>query len=175
MSIVKDDAGNIIGCPHCGARTMRKDGFSYRADKSKKQQWFCYACGRKTLNPSILEPSPFIAEIKEPELVDINELIDIRKKAYRTKDKAKRKRKLINVNINIPGPIGICHFGDPHIDDDGTDIAEIYQLCNLINSTEGLFGGNLGDIQNNWIGRLSFLYGQPVSYTHLTLPTKRIV
>ena len=28
----KDDDGNIIGCPKCGARAMRKDGFSYYAD-----------------------------------------------------------------------------------------------------------------------------------------------
>ena len=33
-------------------------------------------------------------------------------------------------------------------------------LCNLVNKTDGLFGGNLGDIQNNWIGRLQALYGQ---------------
>ena len=31
---------------------------------------------------------------------------------------------------------------------------------NIINNTKGMFAGNLGDIQNNWVGRLSFLYGQ---------------
>jgi hypothetical protein len=31
---------------------------------------------------------------------------------------------------------------------------------NIINKTEGMFAGNLGDIQNNWIGRLAYLYGQ---------------
>ena len=30
----------------------------------------------------------------------------------------------------------------------------------MINKTEGLFGGNLGDVQNNWVGRLAILYGQ---------------
>ena len=34
----KDDNGNIIGCPKCGARAMRKDGFSYYAE-TKKQCW----------------------------------------------------------------------------------------------------------------------------------------
>ena len=32
----KDDDGNIIGCPKCGARAMRKDGFSYYADTKKQ-------------------------------------------------------------------------------------------------------------------------------------------
>jgi len=159
MSIIKDADGNIICCPKCGARHIRKDGFNY-LKKQSRQRWYCYACKRKTIKPTIVTRSPFSAEPKDPDHVNINELIDIRKKAYRRKNEAKKKRKLIDVRINIPGPIGICHFGDPHIDDDGTDIAEIYSLCNLINKTEGLFGGNLGDIQNNWVGRLSFLYGQ---------------
>ena len=34
----KDDNGNIIGCPKCGARAMRKDGFSYYAE-TKKQRY----------------------------------------------------------------------------------------------------------------------------------------
>ena len=33
----KDDDGNIIGCPNCGARSMRKDGFSYFAITSRKR------------------------------------------------------------------------------------------------------------------------------------------
>jgi hypothetical protein len=159
MSIIKDDDGNIIGCSHCGSRSLRKDGFNYSRG-AKKQSWYCNSCYRKTINPKIIKKSPFSTENKEPEFLAIDELINIRTKQYRQKSKAKASRKLINVKIEIDGPIGICHFGDPHIDDDGTDITEIYSLCNLINSTEGLFGGNLGDIQNNWIGRLSFLYGQ---------------
>ena len=30
----------------------------------------------------------------------------------------------------------------------------------LINETEGMFAGNLGDVQNNWVGRLASLYSQ---------------
>ena len=59
--IRKDDEGNIIGCPKCGARHLRKSGFTYYS-KSKKQVWFCPACSRKTLNPTILEESPFKVE-----------------------------------------------------------------------------------------------------------------
>ena len=85
---------------------------------------------------------------------------EYRQKQYDQKKISKDSKKLININIKINGPIGIAHFGDPHVDDDGTNIAEIYKLCDLINKTDGLFAGNLGDIQNNWIGRLSYLYGQ---------------
>ena len=47
--IRKDDDGNVISCCHCGSRNIHKSGFLYRA-KSKKQQWKCMACGRKTVS-----------------------------------------------------------------------------------------------------------------------------
>jgi len=157
--IVKDAEGNVIACRHCGSRAIHKCGFVYRK-KSKKQVWRCKDCERKTLKPTIVEKSEFETDERETEHIPIDELIEIRKKKYTQKTRAKNSKKLINIKIKMNGAIGICHFGDPHIDDDGTNIAEIYSLCNLINKTEGLFGGNLGDVQNNWVGRLSFLYGQ---------------
>ena len=154
-----DEDGNLVSCPHCGTRSLKKDGWSYWKTL-KRQRWRCNACYKKFLNPKVVEEAPFKAEIKEVDHLPINEIISHRKKQFAQKTKAKKSRRLINVNINIRGPVGILHFGDPHIDDDGTDIAEIYTLCNLINDTEGLFGGNLGDIQNNWIARIQALYGQ---------------
>jgi hypothetical protein len=157
--IVKDESGNIIGCKNCGSRSIRKDGFNYYKG-GKRQQWYCNACYKKTLTPSILETSPFEVEKQESEYLPIDDLIKFRKKQYDIKLSAKESKRLINIAIKLDGPIGILHFGDPHVDDDGTDLSQIYSLCSLINKTEGLFGGNLGDIQNNWIGRLATLYGQ---------------
>ena len=155
----KDGDGNIIGCPKCGARHLRKSGFTYYS-KSKKQVWFCPACSRKTLNPTILEESPFKVEDIDPEFAPIEKLIGHRKKQYSRKLKATKDLKLINIDVGIEGPIGIAHFGDPHVDDDGTDLSQIIFYMNVINKTEGMFAGNLGDIQNNWVGRLAYLYGQ---------------
>ena len=90
----------------------------------------------------------------------IDELIENRIKKYALKSKAKNHERLINVRINVDGPIGIAHFGDPHIDDDGTNIAELLAHADLVQNTEGMFGGNIGDNQNNWVGRLARLYGE---------------
>lgn len=90
----------------------------------------------------------------------IDELIENRIKKYALKSKAKNHERLINVSINVDGPIGIAHFGDPHIDDDGTNIAELLAHADLVQNTEGMFGGNIGDNQNNWVGRLARLYGE---------------
>tara|TARA_Y100000310_G_scaffold240945_1_gene244843 strand:- start:1058 stop:2146 length:1089 start_codon:yes stop_codon:yes gene_type:complete len=155
----KDGDGNIIGCPKCGARSLRKDGFSYYRD-SKKQQWFCQACYRKTLNPAIVEKSPFTVAKRDPELMPVEDIIEFRKKQYTQKKISKETRKLVDIAINIDGPIGIAHFGDPHVDDDGTDLSQIIHYMDVLNITDGMYCGNLGDIQNNWIGRLATLYGQ---------------
>lgn len=86
-------------------------------------------------------------------------------RARRREDHARKRAahdaaKLIPVAIKADGPIGILHMGDPHVDDDGTDLALIERHVELIRKTPGLFGANVGDLRNNWIGRLSYLWSQ---------------
>jgi hypothetical protein len=73
--------------------------------------------------------------------------------------KANAARRVIPVKVKIPGPIGITFFGDPHLDDNGTDIAAIERDIQLVNSVDGMFAGNIGDTSNNWVGRLKHLHG----------------
>lgn len=90
--------------------------------------------------------------------LDIEEIIGQRKREFAQKKKHEEATKLIPIRIKIPGPIGILHFGDPHVDDDGTDIAAIEQHSDLTRQ-EGIFGANVGDTTNAWVGRLARLYG----------------
>jgi len=69
-------------------------------------------------------------------------------------------RLLVPVQVNLSGPIGIVHMGDPHLDDDGCDFCKLERHVEVIQQTEGLFGANVGDLQNNWVGRLAALYGE---------------
>ena len=90
----------------------------------------------------------------------IGELINDRINKYRIKNDYVAKTDLIKVKINVDGPIGIAHFGDPHVDDDGTDLEMLLNHSKIVNDTDGMFAGNVGDIQNNWVGRISHLYSQ---------------
>lgn len=56
------------------------------------------------------------------------------------------------------GPYGILFMGDPHMDDDGCDLDRIDSDFALVSSTPRLFAACLGDLTNNWIGRLAGLY-----------------
>jgi hypothetical protein len=92
--------------------------------------------------------------------VPIVELLDQRSKDFQRKHEAIESRRLINIKVKIAGPIGIAHVGDPHVDDDGTNIPLLREHVDIIDRTEGLFAGNVGDLTNNWIGRLARLYAQ---------------
>lgn len=120
-----------------------------------------YHRAKELYGDNIKVDKPFEIEGTLPsELPPIGDLIEIRKKVFDRKRAAKEARRLIPVKIKIDGPIGIVHMGDPHVDDDGTDISLVENHVKIINQTEGLFGANLGDLTNNWVGRLAQLYGQ---------------
>lgn len=51
-------------------------------------------------------------------------------------------------------PIGICWFGDPHVDDNGCNWPTLKEHCRIVSTTEGMYGANIGDSINNWVGRL---------------------
>ena len=92
--------------------------------------------------------------------IEVPELIEHMKKRFEKKRAHEEARKLIPVKIKIDGPIGILHFGDPHVDDDGTDIGALEHHKHLCNTVEGLFAANVGDVTNNWVGRLASLYSE---------------
>ncbi len=69
--------------------------------------------------------------------------------------------KLITVKIDTPGPIGLMVFGDPHIDNPGCDFALLKSHLEIAaQRQEYVFAGNIGDLRDNWIGRLERLYAQ---------------
>ena len=89
-----------------------------------------------------------------------DELLEARRKAYARKSQAAEARELVPIAIHLDGPIGIMHGGDPHLDDDGTDIALVERHVAIVRGCAGLLGANVGDYSNNWIGRLAHLYSQ---------------
>jgi len=126
------------------------------------------ARARKKMN---MDPNPanwdaewdsFSGDVTHEELpkdhVEVKEIIEWRKKQFRQKQEHEESRKLIHVDVPIDGPYGILHFGDPHVDDDGTDWIQLDRDIELVKSTPGLFAANIGDSRNNWVGRLARLY-----------------
>jgi hypothetical protein len=103
-------------------------------------------------------PDFVVYEPPSPDLTAL-QIIARMKEDFDLKRENEEGRKLIETDINITGPIGIIHFGDPHLDDGGTDWFALERDMALVKSTPGLFAGNIGDTTNNWVGRLAQLYG----------------
>lgn len=133
---------------------------AYDATGSYAEAARIIGCGETRIREAVAkrEVKPFTA----PELpngdLDIDELRAFRRKVFTRKDEGAKARKLIPIKVNLDGPVGILHFGDPHIDDDGCDFPRLEADVELVKKTEGLFAGNVGDLHNNWIGRLARLY-----------------
>jgi hypothetical protein len=82
-----------------------------------------------------------------------------RKKAQHGRDQAADAfHKLTPVYVRLPGPVAICAVGDPHVDDDRCDIGAIERDMTIIGETTGMYALHVGDITNNWVGRLGRLY-----------------
>lgn len=103
---------------------------------------------------------PFQVEPLPSALPSIDELLARRRTEFNRVHAAKEARRLIDVAIRLNGPIGIAHGGDPHLDDSGTNLPLIERHVAVMRRTEGLLAANVGDYQNNWVGRLGRLFGE---------------
>lgn len=144
------DAVEMIGSVTAAAKylNMPRSTLRHRLETARKR-------GLKAFGEE-----PFHIDDLPDEIASVEELMERRKKEFSRTQAAKEARHLIQVKVKIDGPIGILHFGDPHVDDPGTDIAALERDVDLVRNTEGLFGGNIGDLQNNWVGRLAALYAE---------------
>ena len=106
-------------------------------------------------------PAAPIAEV--PALPDerptVDELLERRRKEFDRKHEAKEARKLVTVPVRVDGPFGVALFGDPHVDDAGTDIRLLESHMQIVKRTPALLAGNVGDYSNNWV-RPARLYAE---------------
>ena len=121
-----------------------------------------HACRIYDLSPATLLGRGPDAEMEAPPPPGLSteELLADRKRRFALKKTHEQARKLIPVTIKESKPVGILHFGDPHVDDDGCDLELLEAHAKLVRNTPGLYGVNVGDTTNNWVGRLARLYGQ---------------
>ena len=93
--------------------------------------------------------------------IDAQELIKRRIQQFNEKKKAHDREKLIPVRVKLDGPIGLGLMGDPHVDDDGTDLEQLFSHVDLFDGrNEGLYAGCIGDAANNWVGGLARLWAE---------------
>tara|TARA_Y100000310_G_scaffold106143_2_gene104662 strand:+ start:364 stop:1461 length:1098 start_codon:yes stop_codon:yes gene_type:complete len=85
-------------------------------------------------------------------------LVDHMSTRFKRREEIAKQRTWRKVYIKKEGPIGICWLGDPHVDDNGCNWPMLREHCELITGTDGMFAATVGDLSNNWIGRLQRLW-----------------
>lgn len=97
------------------------------------------------------------------EALSDEELINYKIQRFRQKMRAHKAKDMVPIKVKSNEPMGILFFGDPHVDDDGCNWPVLQRHVQLCQETPGLWGANLGDTNNNWVGRLQRLYADQES------------
>jgi len=87
----------------------------------------------------------------------VAELLEARTEAFRRKKAHHEGKKDVHVKIGGEGPYMLMAFGDPHVDDDGVCLATLKEHMDIARQPE-VFAFNIGDLTNNWVGKLRGLY-----------------
>ncbi len=109
-----------------------------------------------------IEILPMDPDASAEELQPISEMLADRERVFRRKKRKWEKSACHVIDVETPGPIAVAHFGDPHLDDDGCNIAELRRGLEVVDRTPHMYAGNVGDTTNNWpfAGRLGRLWAK---------------
>jgi hypothetical protein len=103
--------------------------------------------------------SEYEVEPVEPIDAPIEELLEERFRKFDRLKEGTNSAFVRQVRLKTNAPIGLGFFGDPHVDDDGTNLRKLLDHARLFDGrTEGLYGALLGDVANNWVGKLERLW-----------------
>ena len=117
---------------------------------------------RSTLRHAIARECAKQPDIEMPEMVDddipTEEIINQMAKRFEKRQAAYQQRQWMTYKIAENKPIGICWFGDPHVDSNGCNWTMLRDHCRIMSETPGLYGASIGDHTDNWVGRMTRLY-----------------
>lgn len=109
-----------------------------------------------------LGATPGGEEVELPDLpsseLEPEEMMDQRCSQFNRHQIARDARQWFEIKIKRNDPIGLAFVGDPHIDNPGCNWPLLRDHIRILESTPGLYATNMGDLTDNWIGRLERLY-----------------
>jgi hypothetical protein len=119
-----------------------------------------FEISEKTLRRRLREEPEDDYEVSEvPDRLDVNALIVERQRKFEELRRFADATQVRTVRLRSNAPIGIGFMGDAHIDDEGTNITKLLSHADLFaGQHSGLYGAFLGDVWNNWVGRLTRLW-----------------
>ena len=78
------------------------------------------------------------------------------------------KAKLHHRTFELPArPFALWVIGDPHLDNDGCDVATLRHELSVYQDLTDAYAICVGDMTDNWVGRLQKLYGSSNNTAHM--------
>ena len=99
----------------------------------------------------------FVEQGDEDEPID--DLLGRLEKGFYRKHKNATAKRWFEVNVREDKPYAVLMFGDPHLGDDGCNMPLLQRHLEIARKP-GVYGLNIGDTTNNWVGRLMRLYAE---------------
>jgi hypothetical protein len=95
-----------------------------------------------------------------PSDIPVEQLIDLQCRRFTAADEHRRAKLWRRFTVPTAGPYALMLFGDPHVDDNGCNWPLLRRHCELARTTEHLYAVSVGDVTNNWTGRLAKLWAE---------------
>ena len=115
---------------------------------------------------------PGLEKMTQHEEMSADEIINYAHDNWKRKKEKDDLLELIPVKFSKDLVTGICVWGDPHLDDGGTNWDVLTSLMKTLKkydpdrgSENSIYSINIGDSHNNWIGRLSLKYSHEQKMT----------
>jgi len=102
---------------------------------------------------------PTAAPLPESD-VEIEDVIGMMRRRFAKRWEHQKAKRWREFQVPTSGPYALMLFGDPHIDDDGCNWDLLHSHCELARNTRHLYAVSIGDVTNNWTGRLAKLYAE---------------
>lgn len=102
---------------------------------------------------------PEAAPLPPPDL-STEEVLNLMSRRFELRSAHAAAKRWRRYTVPTSGPYALMFFGDPHVDDDGCNWNLLQDHCALARETPNLYGVSVGDVTNNWVGRLMRLYGE---------------
>lgn len=128
---------------------------SGRLTPEHEEAWRAGLAAGETDEPEAAETWTAPAPDPEP----IEELLARRLSLQERDHEIKAAAHTRTVHLPDARPFGVFIFGDPHLDDDGCDLSLLTRHVDLVRETPGMLAACVGDVTNNWVGKLERLHG----------------
>lgn len=118
----------------------------------------------RTIRRRLSDKEFVVSEVPDP--VNIKQVLQRRYDDFDQRRKFETASHIRTVHLRTNQPIGIGFQGDGHLDDPGTDLREFFNHAEIFDGRhKGLHLAFLGDIFNNWVGRLTTIFSKQSTTT----------